>query len=92
MNRSVNRPSNGNGNGRGGWTRAASEIARGSFLSFYQHWAMALFSLVAAFAIWFVIDVENPTSSKLPMLESGNPLADYVENATRPSSTRSTSS
>ena len=57
MNRSVDR----NGNGRNGWVSAATEIARGSVLSLYQHWAMALFSLVAAFAIWFVIqDVENP--------------------------------
>jgi YbbR domain-containing protein len=57
MNRSVDR----NGNGPNGRFSAAAEIARGSVLSLYQHWAMALFSLVAAFAIWFVIqDVENP--------------------------------
>ena len=86
MNRSVNRPPNGNGNGRGGWPRAASEIARGSFVSFYQHWAMALFSLVAAFSIWFVIqDVENPiVQANFPSEgDSGIPVAPInVEDAT----------
>lgn len=34
---------------------------RTSLASLYEHWALAGFSLVAAFAIWFVIeDVENP--------------------------------
>lgn len=42
--------------------RAALLIAKGSAVSLYQHWAMALFSLAAAFGIWFVIqDVENPS-------------------------------
>ncbi len=36
-------------------------VARTSIASLYEHWALAGFSLVAAFAIWFVIeDVENP--------------------------------
>ncbi len=48
-------------NSRPSWPRVAFGIARGSTVSLYQHWAMALFSLIAAFAIWFVIqDVENP--------------------------------
>jgi YbbR domain-containing protein len=48
-------------NGRGSWPKLAVGLAKGTFLSFYEHWALAGFSLVAAFAIWFVIqDVENP--------------------------------
>jgi len=51
-------------NGRVPWYRAAGEVARGSILSFYEHWALALFSVAAAFAIWFVVqDVENPRVS-----------------------------
>lgn len=51
----------GNGNGRLSWPRAAAGVARGTVASFYQHWGLALFSVAAAFAIWFVIqDVENP--------------------------------
>lgn len=43
------------------WPRAAWQIARGSVASVADHWALAGFSLVAAFGIWFVIeDVENP--------------------------------
>ncbi len=43
------------------WPRLAIGIARGSLVGLYDHWTVALFSLVAAFAIWFVIqDVENP--------------------------------
>lgn len=48
-------------NGRRPWPKVATNIARGSVVGLYQHWAMALFSIAAAFAIWFVIqDVENP--------------------------------
>jgi len=48
-------------NGRAPWHKVARGMARGTLLSFYEHRALALFSLVAAFAIWFVIqDVENP--------------------------------
>jgi len=48
-------------NGRVGWPKATVEIVRGSLSGLYQHWALALFSLLAAFTIWFVIqDVENP--------------------------------
>ena len=81
MNRSVDR----NANGRNGRFSAAAEIARGSVLSLYQHWAMALFSLVAAFAIWFVIqDVENPiVQANFPGDGSGIPVAPInVEDAT----------
>lgn len=36
-------------------------VAKGSVLNLYEHWALACFSLVAAFGLWFVIeDVENP--------------------------------
>ena len=43
------------------WPRGAWQIARGSATSVAEHWALACFSLVAAFGIWFVIeDVENP--------------------------------
>jgi len=50
-----------NGNGRLPWPRAAANVARGSILTVVDHWALALFSLAAAFAVWFVIqDVENP--------------------------------
>ncbi len=50
-----------NENGKLSWPCAVVEAARGSLASFYEHWALALFSLVAAFSIWFVIqDVENP--------------------------------
>jgi YbbR domain-containing protein len=48
-------------NGRLSWPQAAASVARGSALTLYQHWALALFSLGVAFVIWFVIqDVENP--------------------------------
>lgn len=48
-------------NGRLSWPRAVAGAARGSLAGIYDHWALALFSLAAAFAIWFVIqDVENP--------------------------------
>ena len=50
-----------NGNGRAHWYDVPLGIAKGTVLSFYEHWTLALFSLVAAFAIWFVVqDVENP--------------------------------
>ena len=50
-----------NESGRPAWGQAAAGVARGSVASLLQHWGLALFSLVAAFAIWFVIqDVENP--------------------------------
>lgn len=43
------------------WPRAALAIARSTVGSVYKNWPLASFSLVAAFAIWFVIeDVENP--------------------------------
>ncbi|MBE0600031.1 MAG: hypothetical protein IH568_01840 [Burkholderiaceae bacterium] len=41
--------------------RLVVALARSAIGSMYQNWALASFSLVAAFAIWFVIeDVENP--------------------------------
>ena len=51
-------------NGQVSLPTAIGRVARGSVASLYQHWALTLFSLVAAFAIWFVIqDVENPRVS-----------------------------
>jgi YbbR domain-containing protein len=44
--------------------QAVRQVAGGILRSFRDHWAQAAFSLVAAFAIWFVIqDVENPRVS-----------------------------
>ncbi|MEO6396882.1 MAG: CdaR family protein [Tepidiformaceae bacterium] len=41
--------------------RLVRRLVFGSVGSLYQHWALGLFSLVAAMGIWFVIqDVENP--------------------------------
>jgi YbbR domain-containing protein len=41
--------------------QATRQVVVGSLRSLREHWAQAAFSLVAAFAIWFVIqDVENP--------------------------------
>lgn len=41
--------------------RVAYLLARGFILNLYEHWALACFSLVTAFGVWFVIqDVENP--------------------------------
>jgi YbbR domain-containing protein len=50
-----------NGNGRLPWLQGLIAVVRGTVTSLYEHWLLALVSLVAAFAIWFVIqDVENP--------------------------------
>ncbi len=44
--------------------RFAWELVRTSVATVFDHWALAGFSLVAAFGIWFVIeDVENPRVS-----------------------------
>ncbi|MGI8424443.1 MAG: CdaR family protein [Chloroflexota bacterium] len=49
----------------------AGLLARGTATSLSTHWALALFSVGAAFAIWFVIeDVENPRAKGLVPLES----------------------
>jgi len=46
---------------RTSWLSLVLAIARSFAGSLYQNWPLASFSLVAAFAIWFVIeDVENP--------------------------------
>lgn len=43
------------------WPSVFLQLARGAVSSVFDHWALAGFSLVAAFGIWFVIeDVENP--------------------------------
>lgn len=70
-------------NGRGAWYRAASEVARGSVLSLYDNWALALFSLVSAFAIWFVVqDVENPrVSASFPAVGAPSSLEVQAVNA-----------
>ena len=54
-------------------------MARGTLASFYQHWALALFSLGAAFTIWFVIqDVENPRV-RVSFPPEGQPSSIQVE-------------
>mgnify|MGYP000966307577 CR=1 FL=1 len=46
---------------RAPWPRVVAGIVRSSIASLFHHRGMALFSLVAAFGVWFVIqDVENP--------------------------------
>jgi YbbR domain-containing protein len=43
------------------WWQISLRLARSSVTTVFDHWALAGFSLVAAFGIWFVIeDVENP--------------------------------
>lgn len=43
------------------WPKVVLDIVRSSVASLFHHRGMALFSLVTAFGIWFVIqDVENP--------------------------------
>lgn len=50
-----------NGTSRPSLPRVVLGDLRSVVRSFYQHWALAGFSLFAAFAIWFVVeDVENP--------------------------------
>lgn len=47
--------------GRMSFPRVALTVVRGTLNSFVDHWRLSMFSLVAAFVIWFVIqDVENP--------------------------------
>ncbi len=47
--------------GRASWPRVLSRILKASTVGLFHHRGMALFSLVAAFGVWFVIqDVENP--------------------------------
>ena len=51
----------GNGNGHVSRVRLIWLAVRSAGTSLTAHWAMACFSLVAAFGVWFVIqDVENP--------------------------------
>ena len=53
---------------------AVASVARGSLLNLYRHWVLALFSLVAAFGTWFVIqDVENPRVTASYPLEGAPP-------------------
>ncbi len=53
------------GTSRAPWPRVLLGIVRGSFASLFHHRGMALFSLIAAFGVWFVIqDVENPRIQK----------------------------
>src|SRR5690606_35558312 len=43
------------------WPSVFLRLGRGAVSSVFEHWALAGFSLIAAFGIWFVIeDVENP--------------------------------
>ncbi|MCL4240432.1 MAG: hypothetical protein KJ048_03675 [Dehalococcoidia bacterium] len=61
------------------WLRLVLAIARSSIASMYQNWALASFSLVAAFAIWFIVeDVENPRVT-LRFPAEGLPAAIPVE-------------
>ncbi len=59
--------------------RVAITVARGIFRSFLEHWRLSLFSIVAAFVIWFVIqDVENPRiTATFP--EEGTPASIIVK-------------
>jgi len=61
----------------------AAQVLRGMARSLREHWAQAAFSLVAAFAIWFVVqDVENPRAS-VTFPDEGQPASIVVtaENA-----------
>lgn len=63
--------------------QAARQVLAGSARSLREHWAQATFSLLAAFAIWFVVqDVENPRVS-VTFPEEGQPASIVVtaENA-----------
>jgi YbbR domain-containing protein len=61
------------------WLKLVVAIARSSVGSMYQNWALASFSLVAAFAIWFIVeDVENPRVT-LRFPAEGLPAAIPVE-------------
>ncbi len=63
--------------------QAIRQVLGGSLRSFRQHWLQASFSLVAAFAIWFVVqDVENPRQTAT-FPEEGQPPSILVvpENA-----------
>jgi len=63
--------------------QAARQVLGGILRSLRQHWAQATFSLLAAFAIWFVVqDVENPRVS-VTFPEEGQPPSIVVtaENA-----------
>ncbi|GIW13107.1 MAG: hypothetical protein KatS3mg062_0546 [Tepidiforma sp.] len=63
--------------------QAAHQVLAGSLRSLREHWLQAAFSLVAAFAIWFVVqDVENPLVS-VTFPEEGQPASIVVtpENA-----------
>ncbi|MCL6645062.1 MAG: hypothetical protein K6U88_08835, partial [Dehalococcoidia bacterium] len=63
--------------------QAARQVVGGVLRSLREHWLQAAFSLVAAFAIWFVIqDVENPRVS-VTFPEEGQPASIVVtaENA-----------
>lgn len=43
------------------WLQLTLAVVRSSAASVYRNWLLASFSLVAAFAIWFIVeDVENP--------------------------------
>jgi len=65
---------NGNGsNHRWDW-RTIPQLLTASGRSLGQHWMLATFSLVAAFALWFVIqDVENPRVTGFVPPESDAP-------------------
>lgn len=61
------------------WPRLVLAIIKSSIASLYQNWALASFSLVAAFAIWFIVeDVENPRVT-LRFPAEGLPAAIPVE-------------
>ncbi len=54
----------------GNGLRNASHIGRAGGGSVAQHWALALFSLAAAFAIWYTVqDVENPRAEGVVPVE-----------------------
>lgn len=54
-------------------------LARGAGSSFAHHWALACFSLIAAFGVWFLVqDVENPRTETVFPPES-EPASIHVE-------------
>jgi YbbR domain-containing protein len=82
-----------NGNGHPSRLKLSWLLLRSGFSSLVEHWALAGFSLVAAFGIWFVIqDVENPRIQALVPPDPEPPSiqvtavngGDYIVDALKP--------
>lgn len=68
-----------NGGSRMSFPKVALTVARGVLRSIVEHWRLSLFSIIAAFVIWFVIqDVENPRI-KATFPEDGTPPSIVVK-------------